>query len=633
MKKEKNIFSIVLMAIGALLPGLAAGQQDSIRSFNLDEVVVTATKFPKNKNETGKVVTVIGSDILRQSVGKDLSQLLNEQAGLVINGAYSNPGKDKSVYLRGAKSEYTVFLIDGIPVSDPSGAGGAFDPRMFSLGQLEKIEILRGSQSTLYGSDAIAGVINLITKKEGDKPIGGSASIAYGSYGMLKGNVGLQGSTGSVGYRVGYGHMGATGISEAKDINQTGNFDKDGFGQNTFNASVDFKKINDLSVSPFLRYTDYDGELDGGAFTDDNSTYASTLVNPGLKAQYQLEKGAINFLYGYNKTNRKFDGPFGPTLYKGRFGNADLFLNYDIGKKLQLLSGINYQGLKMIDASLPIREPVAQMVSPYVSVFLHHIGGMALEVGGRYNHHSKYGGNSTFSVNPSYTLNHAAKFFLNYSTGFKAPTLQQLYGAFGANEGLKPERSTSFEVGLDVIAKNNFDARLTFFSRTIDDIIVYSYTTGNINLDNQNDHGLEFEPSLKIGRRVTVKAYYSLVEGEVSTKENGKDSTYFNLFRRPKHTWGLTVGAQAGPQLFISLNAKSFGARKDLYFNPDNFFVAEQVSLEAYVLVDAYVEYNMWGERLKVFANLRNILDQDYMEVYGYNTMGFNLNAGFGFWF
>lgn len=108
MKKEKNIFSIVLMAIGALLPGLAAGQQDSIRSFNLDEVVVTATKFPKNKNETGKVVTVIGSDILRQSVGKDLSQLLNEQAGLVIN-AYSNPGKDKSVYLRGQKASTPSF--------------------------------------------------------------------------------------------------------------------------------------------------------------------------------------------------------------------------------------------------------------------------------------------------------------------------------------------------------------------------------------------------------------------------------------------------------------------------------------------------------------------------------------------
>jgi len=128
MKKEKRVWAIILIAFGWLAPNLINAQQDSIRLFNLNEVIITATKFPKSSAETGKVLTVIDQAQIERASGKDLSQLLNEQVGLVINGANSNTGKDKSVFLRGAKTEYTVFLIDGIPVNDPSGAGGAFDP-------------------------------------------------------------------------------------------------------------------------------------------------------------------------------------------------------------------------------------------------------------------------------------------------------------------------------------------------------------------------------------------------------------------------------------------------------------------------------------------------------------------------
>lgn len=633
MKKEKRVWAIVLIALGSLAPNLTNAQQDSLQSFDLDEVVITATKFPKSRSETGKVITVIDSEMLQRSSGKDLSQLLNEQAGLVINGANSNPGKDKSVYLRGAKSEYTVFLIDGIPVSDPSGAGGAFDPRMFSLDQLERIEILKGSQSTLYGSDAIAGVINLITKKDGNQPFGGSASMGFGSFGMLKGNANVQGSTSLVDYHIGYSHMSADGISEAKDLNNIGGFDNDGFDQNALNVSAGFKLIPSLTLTPFFRYTDYDGEFDGGSFSDDNSTYTSTLINPGLSSQYKLEKGAINFLYGHNRADRKFDGPFGPTEYKGRFDNADLFFNYDLSDKIQLLTGINYQNLKMLDATLAITDPEAQLISPYASLFLHNAGGLALEVGGRYNNHSKYGSNSTFSVNPSYNIKPNIKVFANYSTGFKAPTLQQLYGAFGANEDLNPEKSINLEAGLDLFLNNKLETRLTFFSRSIEDVIIYTFVNGNINLDQQDDFGFELEPSFKISDKVNVKAFYAMVDGEVTTRENGQDSTYFNLFRRPKHTFGLNVGVQVNSKLFVSLNAKTFSQRKDLFFNPDNFYAAEQVNLDSYALVDLYAEYKMTSDRLKFFVDFRNILNQDYAEVYGYNTMGINLNAGLSFKF
>ncbi len=627
MKKEGKVWAITLSVLWLLAPDQIIAQQDSLAVRQLQEVVITATKFPKNQSETGKVLTIIDEDILKRSAGKDIAQLLNEQVGMAVSGANSNTGKDKSVYLRGAKNEYTLILLDGVPLNDPSGiSGGAYDLRLISLDQVERIEILKGSQSTLYGSDAIAGVINIITKKSEVNTSEFFGTIGYGSFNTLKGNAGVRGSGKFVGYNLSYSGLNTDGISEASE-NGTMTFDKDGASQNAFQTSVDIKPIESLSIRPFFRYSKFSGQYDGGAFTDDVlNTYMATLMNTGAQASYSLKKGAINFQYAYDETDRFFDGTYGKSEYFGKFHHTELFANYHLGDHLQLLAGISNQEYKMLDKTAVEEDPSVVIISPYVSLFS-RFGNFSAEIGGRYNHHTKFGENFTYSFNPSYRIKNGLKVFFNLSTGFKAPSLYQLYGEYGANPALKPERSFSTEAGSQWLSSNKkTELRAVAFTRSIKDVIIYAYPS-SLNLDQQDDVGFELESSFNLSSKWRAKAFYSFVDGNVKTQLAGKDTTYHNLFRRPKHMVGINLGYQISNQFFASVNSKFFGKRSDLYFDMETF-TNQSVRLQAYTLIDVYAEYQLIKMKATFFADIKNILNTDYQEVYGYSTMGLNISAG-----
>ncbi len=637
MRIYQKVRAITLIVLWWLAPNQTNAQQDSIRSTPLNEVVITATKFPKNVNETAKVLTIIDENQLARSSGKDVSQLLNEQVGLIINGANSNPGKDKGVFLRGAGSAYTLITLDGIPINDPSGVGGAFDLRLLPVDQIERIEILKGSQSTLYGTDAIGGVINIITKKKSDKPLVGAASLSYGSYNTFKGNAGISGSTEKWDYSMGYTRFNTDGISEAKDITNNANFDKDGYSQDAFQANVNYKVSKDFSIKPYFRYNNFNGKYDAGSFTDSKKdVYTSNLINMGFSTQYKISKGEIDILYGYDKTDREFDSDFGIYNYKGRFQHFEAFLKYDLNKKLQLLAGLSHQYIHMLDTSATEKNPTVYITSPYASLFFENKNGFSLEFGGRLNHHSKYGDNLTYSINPSLFLNHRTKLFANVSSGFKTPTLNQLFGQYGANPDLKPEKSQNFEAGIQFFNKGkNLDIRLSAFQRNLADVIFYSFNSVTfeskyINLNTQSDHGFEVEVSSKINSKLTFQVFYAFVDGQVTDKSGVKDTTYHNLFRRPKHSFGFTMSYQATPKIFIQANLKTFSNRSDLYFNSATF-VTENVNLDAYALLNLYLEYKLYKDKVKVFLDAKNLLNQDYMEVFGYNTLKFNVMSGLNF--
>src|ERR1700744_2600500 len=159
----------------------------------LDQVVVTATKYPVKQNLTGKVLDVITREQLDKNEGRQLTDILNDQAGIVVIGEQGTLGAEKDVFMQGAATGKTLILIDGIPAYDPSGTSTNFDLNLINTDEIERVEILKGSQSTLYGSDAMAGVINIITKKGNGKPFNMSLSASQGTYNTYKASAGVDG--------------------------------------------------------------------------------------------------------------------------------------------------------------------------------------------------------------------------------------------------------------------------------------------------------------------------------------------------------------------------------------------------------------------------------------------------------
>jgi vitamin B12 transporter len=263
--------------------------------------------------------------------------------------------------------------------------------------------------------------------------------------------------------------------------------------------------------------------------------------------------------------------------------------------------------------------------------------GFNLELGNRLNMHSGNASKYVFNINPSYLLRKRFKLFANLSSGYRTPSLYQLFSEYG-NKELEPESSITAEAGLQYFSTDNkFMGRLTGFFRNVNDVIFFyinpsTFRSQYINQDKQNDYGTELELSFKPANNISLKGFYSFVDGQVTTVQNGKDTTYFNLIRRPKHSAGIHAGVNVTDKLFISTNLSWFGEREDSYYD-GTVFQLVNVTLKSYVLLDLYVEYALYKNRLKVFADLRNVSNSKYNETAGFNTLRFNGYGGIRFSF
>ncbi len=622
-------------------------------SYNqLNEVVVTANKFEQKQNTTGKVVTVINKELIEKSVGKTLPQLLNEQAGIVVNGALNNQGSVQTVYTRGAASGRTLILLDGIPVNDPSFIYNEFDLNLFSLSNIERIEICKGAQSTLYGSDAVAGVINIITtKKDVAKPFNGNAVASAGNYGTQNTNVQLYGKAKKISYTARYARLHTDGFSSATDtIKRNKNFDNDGYGGEAANAQIIYQAAEALSLTAFALYSKYNAGIDAAVFTDDkdDNIHNKNFIT-GAGFNYKKKVFSIRGNYQYSQLQRHYTNDsldktntwFEDNRYWGKNQYIELYGNVDIGKHFTLLAGGDYRfssynqlyasisGFGPFNDTVPLRS--INQKSAYASFIYKAMNNkLNIELGGRINDHSIYRTNRTFTFNPSFSIAGELRVFASASTGYKAPGIFQLFDTYSGNKDLKAEESKNYEAGF-AIQNKHISTRATYFYREIKNGIDYNYITFQyFNYVKQKVNGAELELTIKPTDCITFNANYTWLSPRETSQNrvtNYDTITYHYLLRRPKNSINATIGIQPAKPLYISVSGKYISRRYDVggYLSPD-------VLLSNYFIFSAYAEYK-YNADTKLFAQAQNLFNKTFYDVYGYNSIPFLLNAGITFSF
>ena len=637
---KKKIF----IAAAVIISTAAQAQQDTTAAKQLDEVIVTATKFQQKQSATGKVVSVINQETLQRNAGKTITEIINLQTGVFINGANNNLGTNQDVYFRGAGSGNTLILIDGVPVGDPSQISNSFDLNSIAVGQIERIEILKGAQSTLWGSDAVAGVINIITKKGGKNKISPTAMLSYGSYNTLRGNAGLNGSIDKFSYNVGYNFTSSKGLSSAYDSTGTKNFDDDKFTQNNVQANLGYKINDRFAVKGLYSFAKYKANIDASAFKDDKDNVVenkNTISNVAFsytiaKLQLHLSQTFVKAERVYSDDSASVGGfaKYSKGNYNGNSNITELYGNILLHKKLSLVSGVQYLSQKTSQDYLSISSfgpyttalgdsAKANNFSLYNSLLLTDVKGFNIEAGFRYNNHSIYGSNATYTFNPSYNIDGNTRVFVNISSAYKIPSLYQLYSEYG-NKDLKPEKSNNYELGLQTFSNNKRNSfRIVGFKRDIKDLIIF-YTNTNfvskyINRDEQHDYGFEFESSTVIGKKGNWTNNFTYVDGE----GRNNNVNVKNLYRRPNFVLNSVLTLQPVKSLTLTPSFRFVGTRLKGQYD------AGPATQPQYYTIDCYAGY-AFAKNFRAFIDFKNITNQQYFDIVGYNSRKFNMMAGIG---
>ncbi|MFI5130545.1 MAG: TonB-dependent receptor [Chitinophagales bacterium] len=655
---KKKIFIVAAVLFSSRLMGQSWNDSVVIRMdefpySTLDRVIVTARKTEQRQNSTGKVTNVILPSQIEQSKGKTISEVLNTVSGISINGANNTAGTNQTVNLRGASAGNILILLDGVPVNDPSVITNYYDLNLIPIDQVEKIEIVKGGQSTLYGSDAVAGVINIITKKAKRKPAAMNVSASAGSYSTFRNNIGISGTKKRVSYNVQYSNVFSNGFSAAYDSAGNKNFDKDGFRQHAVYAGLRWLITRRLLGKLNGRYTHYKTDVDAAAFRDDKDFIsASKNFQAGAGFTYELVNGNVNLNYFYNKVVRTYtddstdrSNPFSyysDSKYEGITQFAELY-STNKWDNVELLAGVDFRSNKTNQDYFSfgpfgpyrnsLKDTLANMwqLSPYASAVVRSDVGLTIEGGLRWNYHSEYGNNLTYTFNPTYLIDDKLKLFGNLYSSYKTPTLYQLFDEFAGNKNLKAERSLMVEGGAEYFFHSDFRTRLVYFYRDTKDAIQFLLIDPNFftyqyrNINRQKNRGLEWEATYNIGHW-QFEANYTHVSGKTISPYDetgtslGKDTSYSNLYRVPRNVLNFSAGIGI-KKLFIKAQLRAVSKRLE------PVYASAPKTLSSYYTVDLYGDYN-FSAKWKLFIDLKNITNQRYFDVFGYNSRRFNFMTG-----
>ena len=586
-----------------------------------DDIVVTASGFEQPRSETGQAIEIVGRDRLDQLQSATIAQVLQTVPGVSV-ATRGGLGGQTSAFIRGGSSAQTLVLIDGVRINDLTSPNGAFDFGALMTGNIGRVEILRGPNSVIWGSQAIGGVVNVqsIAPVDGFE---GRLGAEYGGYDTKRLNANIAGTKGVFEGSVGGAFVKSDGISAL-----AGGTERDGYANATGNARLKVN-ISDSFTLDFRSYynrakVEYDSEFGVGANGLPVSRNRQFVGYVG--AQFDMLDGRFHNRIAYTRTDLRRIGTdpivfsFNNFNVRGAIDRMEYHTAFDLNEALTLVAGLEYERTFASTSFEGAAPDIARndVVSGFGQIIVRPVNGLTLTAGVRHDAYSDYGGQTTLGGNLAFTPNEGRTMFrATYAEGFRAPTLTEGQPPYG-NLQLKPETARNFDLGVEQqFLEGKAQLFATYFNRRSNNLIAFSPVSfQSENIDKVTAKGLEIGLDLNPSSQLDIRASYTLVD---AINRTVGDTFGNRQALRPQNSFSLTADWQTAFGLSLGSSLLVIG---------DSFDdAANNVRLDGYAI---------WGLRasmpltdaLEVYARVENMLDAQYTLVSGYNSFGRHATIG-----
>lgn len=636
LSARRSLALLALLLTPAGVDAQEPARRDSVPLVHAPAIVVTANRGPTSAAYVASSITVVTRDEIERRQHRTVLDALRDVVGVAIvrNGG---PGGVTSAFLRGAANDHVLVLIDGVEVNDPAAPTRAYDFADLPAADVERIEVLRGPQSTIYGSGAMGGVIQIFTRRGAGPPrvslVGEGGSFASAHLALS-----AAGSGERIGYAVTIVERRTDGISAAPA--RLGNREADGHRVRSASGRLDWRAAPWAGLGMTVRASGAAADVDRGTPTGDDPNFVSEGGEASMRVWTELGLPESRWRHavalGVARRDRETrDDPDAANpedrsrgTYEGRRWTLEWLHEADLAGTLT--SGVETQSetasgsFESESAFGPFASELPGTSSRTTGVFAQHrstIGPLAAAIGARADHHSRFGTAATFRLAPVLSLG-ATRFKATYGTGFKAPTLFQLFDPEFGNDELEAETSRGWDAGLErELAGGRVRVDGTLFATEFENLVGFEFPAGYRNVRAASTRGVEALVSWLALEELRLWASYTRTRTEDESEGPGRGK---RLIRRPAHQGSVGIEWAVPRRADAAIELRLVGEREDEDFET---FPAQRVTLEGYALLRLAGSYAM-TENLRLFGRIENALDAVYEEVLGYGTPGRSLYGG-----
>ena len=625
MKKNLLKLTLGLSLVPFVVASSVNAQESQDSSSEIEEILVSAALIPIVASRSANAITVIDSEQIKLRAAQSVSDLLRDVPGLAVS-SYGALGSLTSIRARGSESNHLVVLIDGVEVNDPSQSD-MLNWGTLSAADIERIEIIRGPQSSIRGSDAVAGVVNIITS-EANQALSADVFAEYGSRATSKNGFSLGHKSGKFSVRIGASHLETDGIN----IQPSTGDDIDGYQNTGINLKAGYQYSDQLNLSLTSRKTNGMNEFDGfpevqssdfnrfhNKFTADYNSadglwsHAVSLADSDFENDNFKQENSQTLANGSTSSNKQNYQYIGSRFWQAKDQRLSLVLERE-KEEYQQRGGWAFGA----DADKLVSRKTESVAVEYR---FDPIESVTLAASARKDDNDFFGKSNTQRLEVVFQQSDTLRLRGAWGTAVKNPTFTELYGiysGFQSNPNLKPEESESWELGLDTtLSDERIQLGATYFNAHLKDEIGSScdanWTCTPINIEGISDRqGVELSSSFAVSDSLQVNAAYTYTDSE--------DPAGVEEQLRAKHIGSINVAWQVKSNTKVNINVQHNGSQTDYGFpNP--------VMLDAYTLVNLNANYSA-SDKMDVYLSLNNLFDEDYQQVNGYETLGFGANIG-----